>query len=187
MFVSNVGNIRIPTFVLKVDRQLGPRMFMIRHLNELPISTGPLAVNVGFVGDIGRRVARGSPCRLPTPKQLLRARSALTRRRHRAHKTEVRIGYSLLLSLQASAAPPVIYDTRAVTQVCEHEAASADIVVCGRRDQDRYRIPRLAPDALTFGAANTSIGGIKAGIETERGNVGGIPTNRVMIKLRIPF
>ena len=100
---------------------------------------------------------------------------------------EVRIGYSLLLLLQASSAPPVAYDTRAVTQACASGASSGDIIVCGRRDQDRYRIPKLPPDARSFGTAETNIRGVTAGVGTELGNVGGIPTNRVMMKLKIPL
>ena len=99
----------------------------------------------------------------------------------------MRIGISLLLLLQATAAPAT-YDTRAVTQACDRAASGDDaIVVCGRRDKERYRIPPLPSDDPRFGPAETSIDGARVGLETERGFVGTFPTNRVMLKVRIPL
>ena len=99
----------------------------------------------------------------------------------------MRIVVSLLLLLQ-SAAAPVIYDTRAVTQACDHGAIRDDaIVVCGRRDKERYRIPPLPADDSRFGPIGTIVGGARVGVETERGFVGSFPTNRVMLKVRIPL
>ena len=99
----------------------------------------------------------------------------------------MRIGISLLLLLQAAAAP-VVYDTRAVTQACDRAASGDDaIVVCGRRDKERYRIPALPPDDPRFGTAETKVGGARVGVGTERATVGGFPSNRIMLKVRIPL
>ena len=99
----------------------------------------------------------------------------------------MRIAYTLLLLLQAAAAP-VVYDTRAVTQACDGAGTRDDaIVVCGRRDKERYRIPVLPPDDPRFGTAQTSVGGAKIGVGTERATVGGFPSNRVMARVRIPL
>ena len=99
----------------------------------------------------------------------------------------MRIGISLLLLLQATAAPAT-YDTRAVTQACDRAPSGDDaIVVCGRRDKERYRIPALPPDDPRFGTAETRVGGARVGVGTERATVGGFPSNRVMAKIRIPL
>lgn len=100
---------------------------------------------------------------------------------------EVAIAYNLLLLLQVGAAP-VIYDTRAVTQACDRAASGDDaIIVCGRRDKDKYRIPALPADGPSLGFAETRVGGANVGVGTEQVTVGGFPSNRVMAKVKIPF
>ena len=93
------------------------------------------------------------------------------------------------LSLQA-ADPPADLTASFVTDRCRAASIREDeVVVCGRRDrQSPYRIgpqallPPPIPDAefkLSDGA------GIK--LSAEQGEVGGIPTNRAMISLKIKF
>ena len=93
----------------------------------------------------------------------------------------MRIAYNLLL-IQA-ATTPIVYDTRAVTQACDR-AANGDetIVVCGRRDKDKYRIPALPPDDPRFGTVETSVGGAKVGVGTERATVGGFVPRRKWLR-----
>lgn len=97
------------------------------------------------------------------------------------------IDWSLLLWVHAGVVP-VFYDTRAVTQSCiGSHANEGTIVVCGRHDQDRYRVPKLLSDEPTFGAATTNIAGAKLGVEAAQTRVGGFPSNRVMVRIKIPF
>ena len=75
-------------------------------------------------------------------------------------------------------------------QRCGERASSGEIVVCGQRDgQSPYRLgPQLPspPPALPDAQFNISEG-VKAGVVAEQGEIGGIPTNRAMINLRIKF
>lgn len=82
----------------------------------------------------------------------------------------------------------MVYDTRAVTQACDRQAPAGDtIVVCGRRDKDKYRVPRLPDVNADYGVAETSVAGAKVGVETEQVDVGGFPSNRVMVRVKVPF
>ena|SRR5436190_2002220 len=73
---------------------------------------------------------------------------------------------------------------------CVKQSTSGDeVVVCGRRNgQSPYRIgpqaplPPVLPDA-EFSLSN----GVKAKLGAEQGAVGGIPTNRAMVSLKIRF
>lgn len=64
------------------------------------------------------------------------------------------------------------------------------MVVCGR-GQEEFRLrtspERYSTDPQALPRARTTIGGNTIGAETEQGSVGGIPTNRVMLRLRRPF
>ena len=109
---------------------------------------------------------------------------------------EMFIIYGLLLLLQASAVPasvpppsvPIVYVTRAATASCQRDVEGLEILVCARRDKDRYRLPRLPPyDAPLLPRAETEVAGTKAGVGTEQFSVGGRPSNRVMAHVRIPF
>lgn len=91
-----------------------------------------------------------------------------------------------------SGAPSAASDPPPTAQSCERASANADtgrddVVVCGRRDQDRYRLPKLPSKEEGFRPLETNVGGNKVGVTTEKGEVGGVPTNRVMLKIRIPL
>ncbi|MDR6788001.1 hypothetical protein J2Y58_001353 [Sphingomonas sp. BE138] len=69
-----------------------------------------------------------------------------------------------------------------------------DVVVCGRRpDPERYRLrpldDRYDPDAAALPKAETGILGGRAALaaEAEAASVGGVQSNRAMIRLKIPF
>ena len=113
---------------------------------------------------------------------------------------------TLLLLLQASAGPtpprqdppsppsqtPARHDPppanlAALTAACP-AAPTGEIIVCGARQTDRYRLPPLAPaDAPRLGPAEFGIAGARIGVTTEQGSIGPIPTNRVMARVRIRF
>lgn len=96
----------------------------------------------------------------------------------------------LLLAAQASQAqPPEPINLLAPPPTCGSDTGNADVTVCGRRDKDRYRIRpqyRTPPDE-GLGRAETRIGNVGVSAVTEQGDVGGIPTNRVMIRIKIPL
>ena len=99
---------------------------------------------------------------------------------------------TLLLLLQASAGPPPPprddpppANLAALTAACP-AAPTGEIIVCGARQKDRYRLPPLAPaDAPHIGPAEFGIAGARIGVATEQGSIGPIPTNRVMAHIRI--
>ncbi len=69
-----------------------------------------------------------------------------------------------------------------------------DVVVCGHRpDPDRYRLrpltDRYDADAAAVPKAETAILGGRATLaaEAEAASVGGVPSNRAMIRLKIPL
>ncbi len=62
-----------------------------------------------------------------------------------------------------------------------------EIVVCGSRDLRRYRLDPLPEQKSGLGTAERMIGGAKVGIVAEQGEVGGITTNRAMVRLKIKF
>ena len=67
--------------------------------------------------------------------------------------------------------------------------AGDEIVVCGRRDEPSpYRIGPQPPARPTLPNAELKISdGVEAKLGAEQGEVGGIPTNRAMITLKIKF
>ena len=97
-----------------------------------------------------------------------------------------------VLLLQAAVAGPVLPKPRSVLpRACPTpQPGDTDVVVCGR-GQEEFRLrtspERYSTDPQALPRAQTTIGGNTIGAETEQGNVGGIPTNRVMLRLRRPF
>ena len=83
--------------------------------------------------------------------------------------------------------PPLAFS---VIQRCPPDTSSGDVVVCGRTDPDRYRLKPL-PERYARKAeqplAQVRIGGSTLSATAEQGSVGNIPTNRAMVKLKIPF
>jgi hypothetical protein len=97
-----------------------------------------------------------------------------------------------VLLLQAAVAGPVLPRPRSVLpRSCPTpQPGDTDVVVCGR-GQEEFRLrtspERYSTDPQALPRAQATIGGNTIGAETEQGNVGGIPTNRVMLRLRRPF
>ncbi len=89
------------------------------------------------------------------------------------------------LFLLQSATPPV---ATIPTIVPRCTAASPDeIIVCGSSDSRKYRLEPLPETASGLGKAETSVAGAKVQMVAEKGEIGGIPTNRAMIRLKIKF
>jgi len=89
----------------------------------------------------------------------------------------------LLLTAQAAtAAPPETIDLLVRPEPSCAATKANEVVVCGRRDADRYRIPpdyRTPTDKAALGRAETRIGNALIAAQTERVQVGEFPSNRI--------
>ncbi|WP_375270438.1 hypothetical protein [Sphingomonas sp.] len=97
------------------------------------------------------------------------------------------------LLLQAAAvAGPVLPAPRSVLprECPSAQPGDSEVVVCGR-GQEQFRLraapERYSSDPQALPKARTTIGGNTVSAETEQGDVGGIPTNRIMLRLKRPF
>lgn len=99
-----------------------------------------------------------------------------------------------LLLFQAAVAGPVLEKPRRPTNDmrCGKPGPDGEIVVCAK-SQEEFRLrpvpERYVVDTPALPKAETSILGGKAKIagEVEQGDVGGFPTNRAMVRLKVPF
>lgn len=98
---------------------------------------------------------------------------------------------ALLLDAQSVAGPPAAGPERLRSApACRpDEGEAGEVVVCGRRDDDRYRLKPL-PDGYERSAvprAETALGPGKLSAETEAAEIGGVRSNRVMLRFKVPF
>lgn len=95
----------------------------------------------------------------------------------------------LWLSAQAAGDPPTPLDLSLPPLRCSADGSAAEVTVCGRRDKNRYRIaPQYrTPPNEGLGRAERRIGGVGVGAATERVDVGGWPSNRIMLTINIPL
>ena len=87
--------------------------------------------------------------------------------------------------LAAPASPDLHAERR-----CPTVPSGDDIVVCGDRQPDRYRLRPLPQRFETKGGlplAQTGIGGGTLGVTTQQAMIGNVPVNRVMLTLKLPF
>ena len=73
---------------------------------------------------------------------------------------------------------------------CPTVPSGDDVVVCGDRQPDRYRLRPLSQrfekkDGVPL--AQTGIGGGTLGVTTQQAMIGNVPSNRVMLTLKLPF
>ncbi len=98
----------------------------------------------------------------------------------------------VMLALQAGAvAGPVLPAPRRAPTVrrCPASDTGDDVVVCGRSaDADRIGTVPDYSRPFTLPQARTDIPGVGTlSAETEQAGVGGFPSNRAMIRLKIPL
>ncbi len=94
-----------------------------------------------------------------------------------------------LLSLQATEPPPPLA-SRILSERCRSATVREDeVVVCGRRNgPSPYRIGPQSPTPPALPDAQFKISDrVEGKLSAEQGEVGGIPTNRAMVTLRIKF
>lgn len=99
------------------------------------------------------------------------------------------LGWVIVVGLQAVAGPPAL-DLKAfrAPRPCRPPAPGEDIVVCARTG-DEFRLKPLPPKTseAALPKAEVGVGSAKVSAETEQGSVGGFPSNRAMIRLKMPF
>ena len=89
------------------------------------------------------------------------------------------------LFLLQSAVPPEAPLPTIVPQCTA--AKGEEIVVCGARDNRKYRLDPLPDPKSGLGKAETDVAGGKLEMVAEQGEVGGVPTNRAMVRFKIKF
>ena len=102
---------------------------------------------------------------------------------------------SILITLQAATAtlgPATTFDLATVKAPAGCDASGSDIVVCGRSATERSRLKDPMPQGIEAPPALPKaeigvIGKLRATTETESAGVGGFPSNRVMLRLKMPF
>ena len=95
----------------------------------------------------------------------------------------------LLLLSQSTARPQqprILIDL--LPKPCTHPSEQAgEIVVCGRREEP-YRIGPISPTPPALPEAKIGIGeDATLSAEARQGEIGGIPTNRAMLTLKVKF
>lgn len=98
----------------------------------------------------------------------------------------------LLVAMQAAVAGPVLPRPRepSTNHACSPTSAAADeVVVCGRQDQEAFRLRPMPPqyERQAPPKAETSLLGGVGSVETEQGNVGGFPSSRAMLRMKWKF
>ena len=98
---------------------------------------------------------------------------------------------ALLATLQAAAGPPAHVPERLRTaRQCPSDAAeNGDVVVCARSGQE-HRLKPLADNPAGSAvprARATLVGNVEAAADVEQGSVGVFLSNRIMLRLTMPF
>lgn len=98
----------------------------------------------------------------------------------------------LPMLLQAVAGPPAPTAPKPrELAACSRDAAPGEIVVCAR-GQEQFRLrplsPRAGADDPALPKAQVEVApGVSLAAEAEQGNVGNIPTNRALMRLKLRF
>ncbi|KQT32675.1 hypothetical protein ASG29_13135 [Sphingomonas sp. Leaf412] len=98
----------------------------------------------------------------------------------------------VLALLQAAVAGPLLDKPRAPARACGTTAPDGSLIVCGA-GQEGFRLrplpERYAADPAALPKAETGILGGKAKLaaEAEQAGVGGVVSNRAMVRLKTPF
>ena len=90
-----------------------------------------------------------------------------------------------LFLLQSAISPEAPLPT--IVPQCATATDSDEIVVCGNRDNRKYRLDPLPDAKPTFGKAERNVAGGKVEMVAEQGEVGGVPTNRALVRFKIKF
>lgn len=97
--------------------------------------------------------------------------------------------FAIAITQAVSASPPERIDLT-IPQPCRPEAGSIDeVVVCANRNgESPYRLQQAPPPPKRVPKAELSVAeGVSVAGETEQADVGGVPSNRVMLRLKVKF
>lgn len=97
--------------------------------------------------------------------------------------------FSFAIAQAISASPPERIDLT-IPQPCSPEAVSKDeVVVCANRNgESPYRLQEQSPPEKGMPKAELSVAeGVSVAGETEQADVGGMPSSRAMIRLKVKF
>jgi hypothetical protein len=88
--------------------------------------------------------------------------------------------------------PEPSIDTRTLSERhlgCRQSGPADEIIVCGRREAGKYRALPLPIDYEEGPLrAETSLGGdVKGSVDVEQADVGGFTSNRVKVRIKVPF
>jgi hypothetical protein len=96
-----------------------------------------------------------------------------------------------LAMVQATGSVPSEAVALPIQQPCKAQRSTSDeVVVCARRGDGSspYRIKQMPPPHSEIAKAEMQLGhGLSAGAEVESYDVGGFPSNRMMVRLKIKF
>jgi hypothetical protein len=99
----------------------------------------------------------------------------------------------VIAGLQSGASPapalPAVDLTNPNACSEQQRLASDEIVVCGRKRENPYRLREtFGPTQSRLPSAKVELTkGVSLAAETEKGEVGGVPTNRAMVRVKIKF
>ena len=97
----------------------------------------------------------------------------------------------LIQLTEGSGAPPAALPDFHVVRPCPRDAENDEVVVCGRIDQDRFRLKPILPRYVSprdgLPAAEVPLGNGTLGVSTQGASVGGVPSNRVMLGWKLKF
>ncbi|HEU4704969.1 MAG TPA: hypothetical protein VFS45_04605 [Sphingomicrobium sp.] len=98
---------------------------------------------------------------------------------------------TLFLAALAQAVASVPPERIDLTRSCEARAATdQEIVVCGRRGEGPgpYRIAQMPPERASIPKAEVQVAdGVRIAGETETVDVGGFPSQRFVLRLKLAF
>ncbi len=96
----------------------------------------------------------------------------------------------IAIALHAAAPPAAAGEPQLQSGACTKTSTTdGEIVVCARREgPSRYRIgPQAPPPPPLPDAEFQLVDGVRAKVSAEQGEVGGIPTNRALVSIKIRF
>lgn len=87
--------------------------------------------------------------------------------------------------------PPAALPDFHVVRPCPRDPAGDDVVVCGRVDQEGFRLrpppQRYAPPREGLPAAEVPLAGGTLGLSAQGASIGGAPSSRVMLGWKLKF
>jgi hypothetical protein len=95
---------------------------------------------------------------------------------------------ALLMATEIGLIGPRLPAVPTAVVVAKCRKSNDEIVVCGQSEQEIYRLrTRLPDEPPLLPKAEVAIGDTKLAVENEAASLGGIPVNRMMVRLKLKF